>query len=178
MVSRRPWIGEEYGVCSNSRNNITGQPRQLPVKLMRSGHESSFGIPAAPSFCFTQKRQCSDAFFEHENKGHGRHERRCCWVFDDLSVLSTAGEWAGIQQFGVIQSDRTIDGKASTALRFYISSKAVTAEDMLNATRQHWEVENNLHWMLDVAFNEDACQTKDECAAKRRDGAISIWLNC
>ena len=65
----------------------------------------------------------SDTFFEHKNKGHGRYEYRCCWVFSDLSALSTAGEWAGIQQFGVIQSDRTIDGKASTALRFYISSK-------------------------------------------------------
>ena len=123
------------------------------------------------------EEQVSDAFFEHENKGHGRHEYRCCWVFDDLSALSTAGEWAGIQQFGVVQSDRTIDGKATTALRFYISSKAMTAEGMLNATRQHWEVENNLHWMLDVAFGEDACQTKDEYAAENLSTLRRIALN-
>ena len=119
----------------------------------------------------------SDAFFEHKNTGHGRHEYRCCWVFDDISALSTADEWAGIKQFGVVQSDRTIDGKATTALRFYISSKIMTAEEMLSATRQHWEVENNLHWMLDVAFNEDACQTKDEYAAENLSTLRRIALN-
>ena len=119
----------------------------------------------------------SDTFFEHENKGHGRHEYRGCWVFDDISALSTADEWAGIKQFGVVQSDRTIDGKATTALRFYISSKVMTAEEMLNATRQHWEVENNLHWMLDVAFDEDACQTKDEYAAENLSTLRRIALN-
>ncbi len=119
----------------------------------------------------------SDAFFERKNKGHGRHEYRCCWVFDDVSALSTADEWTGIKQFGVVQSDRTIDGKATIALRYYISSKTMTAEGMLNATRQHWEVENSLHWMLDVAFDEDACQTKDECAAENLSTLRCIALN-
>ena len=119
----------------------------------------------------------SDAFFEHENKGHGRHEYRCCWVFDGISALSTADEWAGIKQFGVVQSDRTINGKATTALRFYICSKIMTAEQMLSTTRQHWEVENNLHWMLDVAFDEDACQTKDECAVENLSTLRRIALN-
>lgn len=123
------------------------------------------------------KEPVSDAFFEHENRGHGRHEYRCCWVFDDLSALTTADEWAGIKQFGVVQSDRTIDGKATTSLRFYISSKVMTAKAMLNATRQHWEVENNLHWMLDVAFDEDACQTKDEHAAENLSTLRRIALN-
>ena len=123
------------------------------------------------------KEPVSGTFFEHENKGHGRHEYRCCWVFDDLSAISTADEWTGIKQFSVVQSDRTIDNKATTALRFYISSKAMTAEETLNATRQHWEVENNLHWMLDVAFNEDACQTKDEYAAENLSTLRRIALN-
>ena len=70
-----------------------------------------------------------------------------------------------------------MDGKVTTALRFYISSKAMTAEAMLNATRQHWEVENNLHWMLDAAFNEDACQTKDAHAAKNLSTLRRIALN-
>ncbi|WP_407919774.1 ISAs1 family transposase [Endozoicomonas numazuensis] len=65
-------------------------------------------------------------------------------------MCGTADEWAGIKQFGVVQSDRTINDKTTTALRFYISSKTMTAEELLSATRQHWEVENNLHWMLDV----------------------------
>ncbi len=123
------------------------------------------------------KEAISATFFEHENEGHGRQEYRCCWVFDELTALSTSEEWAGIKQFGVVQSDRTIDGKATTALRFYISSKAFTAREMLNATRQHWEVENNLHWMLDIAFNEDACQTKEEHAAENLSTLRRIALN-
>ncbi len=108
----------------------------------------------------------SDNFAEQENTGHGRKEYRCCWVFNDLNQLPTQMEWEGLKQFGVIQSDRTIDGVATTALRLYITSKAMTAEEMLCATRTHWEVENNVHWMLDIAFSEDACQTRDENAAE------------
>ena len=66
-----------------------------------------------------------------------------------------------MKQFGVVESDRTINAIATTALRFYVCSKEMTARDMLSATRMHREVENNLHWMLDVAFSEDACQTKN-----------------
>lgn len=91
----------------------------------------------------------SDTFFEDRNKGHGRDEYRCCWVFNNIEVLSGHDEWAGLKQFCVVQADRTIKGIATTALRFYITSKELTAEQALSATRMHWEVENNLHWMLD-----------------------------
>ena len=121
--------------------------------------------------------QPSDTFAEQEHTGHGRKEYRCCWVFDDLNQLSTHVKWEGLKQFGVVQSDRTIDGKATTALRLYITSKAITAEEMLCATRTHWEVENNVHWMLDIAFSEDACQTRDENAAENLSILRRIGLN-
>ena len=119
----------------------------------------------------------SDSFAEQKNVGHGRKEYRCCWVFNDLSQLSTHMEWEGLKQFGIIQSDRTIDGIATTALRLYITSKAMTAGEMLCATRTHWEVENNLHWMLDITFSEDACQTRDENAAENLSILRRICLN-
>lgn len=53
----------------------------------------------------------------------------------------------------------------------------MTAKEMLQATRQHWEVENNLLWMLDIAFDEDACQTKDEHAAENLSTLRRIALN-
>ena len=119
----------------------------------------------------------SEVFFEEEGKGHGRREYRCCWVFNDIKTLTGHEEWAGLKQFGVVQADRTINGVATTALRFYITSKELTAEQMLSATRTHWEVENNLHWMLDVAFNEDACQTKDDNGAENLSTLRRIALN-
>ena len=48
---------------------------------------------------------------------------------------------------------------------------------MLCATRTHWEVENNLHWMLDITFSEDACQTRDENAAENLSILRRICLN-
>ena len=119
----------------------------------------------------------SGTFAEQENTGHGRREYRCCWVFDDPGLLSTHEEWQGLKLFGVVQADRTINGKATTALRFYISSRSMTALDMLYATRTHWEVENNLHWMLDVSFSEDACQTKHENGAENLSTLRRIGLN-
>ena len=77
----------------------------------------------------------------------------------------------------MVQSDRTLNGKVTTALRFYICSKELTAEQMLTATRMHWQVENNLHWMLDISFQEDACQTKDENAAENLYTLRRIALN-
>ena len=86
-------------------------------------------------------------------------------------------EWQGIKQFGVIQADRTSKGKVTTALRLYISSNSMTTQQMLSATRTHWQVGNNLHWMLDVSFNEDACQTKHENGAENLSTLRRIGLN-
>ena len=119
----------------------------------------------------------SDTFAEQEESGHGRQEYRCCWVFDDITQLSTHEDWQGIRQFGVVQADRTMNGKVTTALRFYICSKTLSAGEMLAATRTHWEVENNLHWMLDVSFNEDACQTKNDNAAENLSTLRRMALN-
>ena len=87
----------------------------------------------------------SGTFAEQENTGHGRREYRCCWVFDDPGLLSTHEEWQGLKLFGVVQADRTINGKATTALRFYISSRSMTALDMLYATQQFPQLCRNAH---------------------------------
>ncbi|MCL6269105.1 ISAs1 family transposase [Sansalvadorimonas sp. 2012CJ34-2] len=110
------------------------------------------------------------------SKGKGKGYR-CCWVFDQLDQLSTHDQWDGLKQFGVVQADRTVNGKVTTALRLYITSKSMTALEMLSATRVHREVENNLHWMLDISFNEDACQTKHENGAENLSILGRIALN-
>ena len=53
----------------------------------------------------------------------------------------------------------------------------MTAEQMLNASRSHWEIENKLHWVLDVSFNEDQCQTKNDNAAENLSILRKITLN-
>lgn len=123
------------------------------------------------------KDELSDHFHEEFNRGHGRNEYRCCWAFNDLDVLRNHDVWPGLKQFGIVQADRTIDGIATTSLRLYICSKEMTAQAMLAATRVHWEVENNLHWILDIAFSEDACQTKNDNGAENLSTLRRIALN-
>lgn len=116
-------------------------------------------------------------YVEARDKGHGRVETRCCWVINDLSGLETAADWPGLKQVAVVQNDRQINGKVTTALRFYIMSRAMSAEDMLEISRNHWAVENNLHWVLDVAFSEDACQIKTGNGAENFSILRRIALN-
>ena len=56
----------------------------------------------------------------------------------------------------VVTTDRTVQGKGTSETRYYIGSRRLTAAEALEATRAHWGVENNLHWVLDVVFGEDA----------------------
>lgn len=64
-----------------------------------------------------------------------------------------------------IESLRTVQGKTTFEKRFYLSSLPPKAEQLAQLIRGHWAIENNLHWTLDVAFNEDLHRLKDKNAA-------------
>ena len=92
------------------------------------------------------------------DKGHGRIEKRECWLFDDVSWLSERHEWPGLKGVAVISSTRTMvnTGNTSTCHRYFIySHDEMTAERFLSLQRKHWAIENNLHWCLDCCFHED-----------------------
>lgn len=104
-------------------------------------------------------------YFKTEEKQHGRIEKRTCRVIDDLRFFPDTKQWKGIKTLICITSERTINEKTSTENRYYISSLPADAQALANAIRKHWTVENNLHWSLDVAFNEDRCRIKNKQAA-------------
>lgn len=89
---------------------------------------------------------------------HGRIETRECFISRDADWLSTSSEWAGIAGFGVILSKREVLSQNATSYSshyFIFSLKSTNAADILGIKRSHWAIENNLHWLLDVAFKED-----------------------
>jgi predicted transposase YbfD/YdcC len=90
-------------------------------------------------------------------KGHGRIETRECFICDDISSISMSSDWKGLKGFGVILSKREIIGKAPTlGCGYFIHSPENTnAAELLHIKRNHWAIENNLHWSLDVVFKED-----------------------
>jgi predicted transposase YbfD/YdcC len=91
-------------------------------------------------------------------QGHGRLEIRECCVMDDESVLSFLRQrrsWSRLNSIVMIRSQRQVGDTHSTRDSFFISSLPCDAARILHAKRQHWQIENKLHWLLDVAFDED-----------------------
>jgi predicted transposase YbfD/YdcC len=89
------------------------------------------------------------------DKGHGRVETRECWVVDDVEWLRTRNpKWSSIRSIIKIHSIR--ESKNTTKeVRYYISSREDTPDKTLKSIRSHWAIENTLHWVLDMSFNED-----------------------
>lgn len=91
-------------------------------------------------------------------EGHGRNETRICHSCSHPGWLPACGkEWEGIKSYGVITHERTVlaTGETSSETRCFISSLEKDAPLQLTIMREHWKIENNLHWQLDVSFNED-----------------------
>jgi predicted transposase YbfD/YdcC len=90
--------------------------------------------------------------------GHGRVETRrvwVCWNIQDLGPI--ANQWPGLKSLVVVESTREMGDHKSTERHYYISSldRRTRAKRMAGYIRGHWSVENNLHWQLDISFNED-----------------------
>ena len=105
-------------------------------------------------------------FHEVVEKDHGRLEVRRCYVFDQLDCLHAPERWPDLKSFAMIVSERTIKGqKTTTDRRFYISSLTPDAQRINHAVRQHWRVENSLHWCMDVVFRDDQMRACTDHAA-------------
>ena len=121
----------------------------------------------------------ADAVAEQIDCGHGRVERRRCSVIADLSLVEKATEWASLQGLVRIESERyqKATGKTEHETRFYITSLKPDAARLNRAIRQHWGIENKLHWLLDVGFNEDLCRKRAGHAAQNFSLLNRIALN-
>ncbi len=102
------------------------------------------------------------------NKGHGRIEIRQCWTISDAEVLRYlrgATKWEGLKSVVKVQAERRIGSERSVEVRYYLSSLANNAQKILEATRTHWQIENSLHWVLDIAFREDESRIRKQHGA-------------
>jgi predicted transposase YbfD/YdcC len=95
------------------------------------------------------------AAYEETDKGHNRIELRKCIVIDQISWMENQEYWKNLKSIVMVESTRIVNNKTSHETRYYISSLPANAELILKAVRSHWSIENSLHWVLDVTFNED-----------------------
>lgn len=90
-----------------------------------------------------------------KSKGHGREEMRCCFVLTKLDAIRDRHLWANLKSIVCVVRCRTVAGQESFETHYYISSRAAGAKTFQTAVRRHWSIENECHWVLDVAFGED-----------------------
>jgi predicted transposase YbfD/YdcC len=102
------------------------------------------------------------------NQGHGRIEKRKCEVINDLEGFAEVENWKNLKSIVRIYSERTIKKtqEKSTEYRYYITSIDGDPKRLNKAIRSHWSIENNLHWNLDVIFNEDGQLKRNGNAAQ------------
>ena len=94
-------------------------------------------------------------YYKNCDKAHGRIEIRKCWSSENINWITNRQEWAELKSISMIESTRIIDNKKTIETRFYIASIPANAKKISCAVRSHWKIENSLHWVLDVTFNED-----------------------
>lgn len=115
-----------------------------------------------------------------EELDHGRIETRKCNVISAFEFIENKEEWAGLKSIVKIKSTREFknSGKPTEyATRYYISSLPPCAKELQRAIRLHWGIENKLHWVLDVAFGEDASRKRAGNASQNFSILSKIALN-
>jgi predicted transposase YbfD/YdcC len=123
-------------------------------------------------------------YHEQSEQGHGRLETRKVWVSNDISGLGKGllDQWSGLGSIALVERTRQdlgdFSGKVSVERCYYISTfSGIDAKLMGSYIRGHWSVENNLHWQLDISFNEDQSRIRKGHGAENYSRLNRIALN-
>jgi len=152
-------------LCQKAENLMN----EAELDRLKSGETTSDGSDGRVRYGFVQT----------VDGDHGRIETRRVLVSDEIEALGkTAGEWKGLSAVVRVDSERDIDGKISRETRLYITSiKGTDAERLGDLVRGHWSVENQLHWQLDVSFNEDQRRIRKGHGAENYSRLCRMALN-
>lgn len=116
-------------------------------------------------------------FTETVDKDHGRIETRRYWITEAIGWLADKPQWEALRSVGMVEAVREVDGHSTVQRRYYLSSLPAQAERFAQAVRGHWEIENCLHWVLDVQMGEDRCGVRDQRAAQNLAALRALCLN-
>ncbi len=128
--------------------------------------------------------QCNDTadhgkmdFFKTKETGHGRSETRRYYQSTHIDWFEDKPMWKELHSIGMVESLRKVKGNTSIERRYFLSSLPLDAQRFANAVRQHWAIENSLHWSLDVTFREDDSRARTKNAAQNVASLRRIALN-
>ncbi len=139
-------------------------------------------LSEAVTLFFTDARATGFAEVEHTyhetiDGDHGRIETRRYWITSDIEWCGAKASWAQLQSIGMVEARRDIGDTVQIDTRYFLTSLPAHAVPFAHAVRQHWGVENSLHWVLDVSFQEDACRIRKEKGAQTFAVLRHIALN-
>jgi predicted transposase YbfD/YdcC len=129
------------------------------------------GLLADIQTCFEKALDVDCAGWDHDTyetkqRGHGRDEYRRYTVLHNPAGIRQQADWAGLTTIGMCNSERTVAGKTTGEARYFIGSKKASARYYGRGLRNHWGIENSLHWQLDVNFHEDRNRVTRRAAAE------------
>ncbi len=117
---------------------------------------------------------------KHETEGHDRREIRQCWVVKQAeyrAYLRKGTTWMGLKSLIKLLTIRITPKKTEVTTRYFISSWEASAQAFLNSIREHWQIENGLHWVLDIAFREDESRIRKDHAPQNMAVLRHMALN-
>ncbi|MDF2578402.1 MAG: Transposase [Chlamydiales bacterium] len=149
-----------YKICNRGADYI------LAVKDNQPGlaDELSNFFSQAETDKFSNNTHCHT--YTQFEKNRGRIEERSIAICSHFEWLSQRKEWQNLKTIICVKSTRQVKGKVSVEKRYYISSLQSSAEMFNKYIREHWGVENKLHWVLDVAYNEDRSKIRKDYGAE------------
>jgi predicted transposase YbfD/YdcC len=119
--------------------------------------------------------------FSQSDYGHGRNETRTAQAFtlapEDPDWRDMQATWKGLRTLLRIERVRTEAGKQSQETVYFISSLPTEAKHLAKVVRSHWQIENSLHWVLDVQMGEDASRIRKDHAPENVALIRSVALN-
>ena len=155
-----------------------GTQHEIARRIYDKGADYVLALKANHPTLFTQVKQWfetaqakdfQDVEYSYDvrtESGHHRKEKRQVWAVSikQMGDLYKQSQWSGLKTVIKVVRTRHLWNKTTQEVMFYLSSLPPNAQQLGKVIRQHWSIENQLHWVLDVTFNEDACRIRKESA--------------
>ncbi len=167
-----------------------GCQKEIAAKIVAGGGDYVLALKANQSTMYEEVKLLFDEFiakgfgdmahdfFEQTDGDHGRIEIRRAWSISEVSWFQDRAQWAGLKSFAAVECERTVGDKTTCERRYFISSHDGTNANLIaQAVRSHWEIENKLHWVLDVAFGEDMRRLRKGHGAENFSRLCRMALN-